>query len=91
MTRRAPCIVCGTPTSGSRCPDHPHGRDTTHWQALRERVLARDGYRCQIGLDGCLGTATSVHLNPKLKGQHLLAREDDCTSACRYCHDRSEL
>lgn len=91
MARRAPCIVCGTPAIGARCPDHPHGRDTSHWQELRERVLKRDNYQCQISLDGCLGRATSVHLNPRLEGQHLLATEDDCLSACRFCHDRSEL
>lgn len=51
----------------------------------------RDNYRCQIVLDGCLGVATSVHLDPRLQGQHLLATEGDCVSACRFCHSRSEL
>lgn len=90
MTRR-PCIVCGTPTTGSRCAEHRHGRDTQHWRQLRERVLLRDGYRCQIQLEGCTGKATSVHLDPRLSGQHLLASERDCTSVCRWCHDRSEI
>lgn len=91
VTRRAPCIVCGTPSIAARCPEHPHGRDTSHWQELRALVLKRDGYGCQIMLEACTGRATSVHLDPRLKGQHLLATESDCRSACRFCHDRSEL
>lgn len=34
---------------------------TRAWRRTRARVLARDGYRCQLQLDCCTGQATQVH------------------------------
>ncbi|ONI73096.1 hypothetical protein ALI144C_44920 [Actinosynnema sp. ALI-1.44] len=37
------------------------GGSTRAWRRIRARVLARDGHRCQVQLDGCTLTATEVH------------------------------
>lgn len=37
------------------------GGSTWDWRKTRTRVLMRDGYRCQLKLNGCLSTATQVH------------------------------
>lgn len=83
------CSVCGRRCGGSgRCARHPAagGYSTGHWRKLRVQALVRDGYRCQLQLDGCTGVATTVHIDPALRGQHEDATLDDCTSACLYCH-----
>lgn len=56
------------------------------WKALREKVLYRDGFMCQLQLYGCGQAATQVH--------HLtykrVTREntDDLTSVCNSCHEQ---
>lgn len=61
------------------------GGSTRQWRRVREYVLIRDNYRCQLRLPGtCLSTATEVH--------HTVAREvagDDpnlLVSACGPCN-----
>src|SRR5947209_8274983 len=73
-----PCLACGRPTRGARCPEHDHdnarraakakahGLTTRAWQLLRRARLELDGYRCRLALPGCTGRATSVHLRPEL-------------------------
>ena len=57
---------------------------TPAWRRIRAYVLARDGYRCQLKLDGCTTTATQAH--------HTIAREtagDNPThivATCRNCN-----
>jgi 5-methylcytosine-specific restriction protein A len=42
---------------------------TTRWRTLRAQILARDGYRCQLRLPGCLGEATEVdHIQTRHNG-----------------------
>ena len=94
MTAR-PCIDCGTPTNGTRCPAHQrdadarrhakqqaHGRDTARWRQLRVLVLNRDRHRCQR----CGKPGNTVHLDPRLKGNHTLATPNHCVTLCRSCH-----
>jgi hypothetical protein len=46
-----------------------------------------DGWRCALMVDeGCTGYAETVHLDPKLRGNHLLASTGNTRSACRHCH-----
>ncbi len=90
--RLQPCLDCGTPTVGTRCPAHDHDGDRraarvsvygygrAHWQRLRKQRLAVDGYQCQLGLSGCTGQATHVHLNPALERRHDDATLADCVS-----------
>ena len=63
-----------------------HGRNTYAWRRLRMDALNRDNHACQLRLNGCTGTATTVHIDPRLMGDHTLATLDDCTSACTHCH-----
>lgn len=57
---------------------------TSAWRKLRQVVLARDGYRCQLKVDGCTTVATHVH--------HVVGREatgDDprhLVAACASCN-----
>jgi 5-methylcytosine-specific restriction endonuclease McrA len=37
------------------------GGSTRKWRRTRQQVLERDGYRCQLKLDGCTTRATHVH------------------------------
>jgi 5-methylcytosine-specific restriction endonuclease McrA len=57
---------------------------TTAWRRTRAGVLTRDGYRCQLQLQGCTTKATQVH--------HTLGRTvtgDDpahLVAACQHCN-----
>lgn len=61
------------------------GGSTRAWRKLRAQVLARDGYRCRLNLDGCLGAA-------ELQVHHTLGRSvsgDDpayLITACGPCN-----
>jgi hypothetical protein len=58
------CIKCGRifEGEGSRCADHPNrwrSGSTREWRQTRERILARDGYRCTVHVrpgERCEGT-----------------------------------
>lgn len=56
------------------------------WERLRIAALERDGCMCRIRLAGCTGTATTVHLDPRLGGNHAAATLEDLLSACAHCH-----
>jgi 5-methylcytosine-specific restriction enzyme A len=58
-----PCLICGELTTvGSYCAAHGGRRGSTRaWRKTRARVLARDGYECQL----CGGLASDVdHIRP---------------------------
>lgn len=63
------------------------GGSTRSWRITRAAVLARDGHRCQLRLDGCTTVATQAH--------HLLGREvagDDpehLVASCASCNLRT--
>lgn len=54
------------------------------WRRVRAAVLARDGNRCRLKLDGCTTVAEQVH--------HTLGREvagdnpDHLVAACAHCN-----
>lgn len=83
------CVVCGTPSRLARCPRHqlrsrPRGNA---FEPTRRRILERDGYRCQIQLDGCTGTATHVdHITPLSKGG--VDTDFNLQAACAHCNLR---
>lgn len=60
------------------------GGSTTAWRKLRAAVLFRDGFQCQLRLDGCTGTAEHAH--------HTVGRSvsgDDpafIVAACAHCN-----
>jgi 5-methylcytosine-specific restriction endonuclease McrA len=54
------------------------------WRRTRAGVLARDGYVCQLKLDGCTGRATHVHHTVSR-----LAGGDDpllLVASCAHCN-----
>ena len=63
-----------------------HGLTLVAWLRLRRRALDRDGNRCQLRYPGCKGNASTVHLHPRLAGDHRLATLPDLMSACDRCH-----
>lgn len=89
MTLR-PCLECGTPSRGARCPEHDRSRGyrplDPHWRSVRAARLHIDADRCQLRHTGCTGTATSVHLDPALERDHSRATVFNTISACAHCH-----
>ncbi len=67
-----------------------HGTLTTHWKKLRAQALERDGYTCTLRHKHCTVRATTVHLDPRLRGDHRNATLADCRSACRRCHGKED-
>lgn len=60
-----PCMVCGIPTQGSRCPKHTYRNGSTRaWRKLRSQILIRDGHRCTHTENGkrCIN-ATNLHVD----------------------------
>lgn len=66
---------------------------TTAWRTIRAYVLARDRNTCQIGAQGCTGTATHVdHIVPRELGGG--DEETNLRAACERCNlgrDRPKL
>jgi 5-methylcytosine-specific restriction endonuclease McrA len=63
----------------------PNG-STRAWRKIRERILKRDSYRCQLKLPGCTFKATAVHhiYGRQITGdnpQYLQAACQSCNSA----------
>lgn len=60
------------------------GGSTRAWRKIRTHVLQRDGYRCQLKLQGCTIRADEVH--------HTVAREvagdnpDLLVASCSSCN-----
>lgn len=59
---------------------------TTAWTQASKAVLARDGYRCQIRLPGCLGRATSADHVIELEDGGPLYELGNLQAACRPCN-----
>jgi 5-methylcytosine-specific restriction endonuclease McrA len=89
---------CRDLTAGDphRCPRHAaefnarrrHTYRSTigkHWRGVRQLALARDGHRCQK-----CGTTDdlTVHLDPRMRGDHDSATVEACITLCRSCHGR---
>lgn len=92
------CVVCGTPSAGTRCAVHQHDEDarrsaksrshglrTRVWRRTRALVLERDMHCCRIGREGCTFKATSVHRLPEYGPFHD-DNLDAYVSACAHCH-----
>jgi len=81
MTLR-PCITCGTPSRGSRCPAHKiRNGSTRSWRSIRAGILARDQHRCQL----CGQPAAEVdHITPLAYGGS--DHPANLRSLCHDCH-----
>jgi 5-methylcytosine-specific restriction endonuclease McrA len=59
-----------------------------NWRRIRIEVLERDGFRCQLGYEGCLGSASEVdHLVDLVMGGAVYD-PDNCRAVCARCHRR---
>lgn len=55
------------------------------YRKQRLRVLARDGYVCQLGLPGCTSVATQAdHKTPWIPGQ--IVPDSALQAACAHCN-----
>lgn len=80
-----PCLVCGTISTGTRCPScartHLRGYDRA-WRRVRLLVLQRDGWCCHW----CGRAAdTADHLVPLAAGGDRLDPAN-LVAACRSCN-----
>jgi 5-methylcytosine-specific restriction endonuclease McrA len=49
MALKKPCVVCGRPSGGSRCPAHTiRTGSTRNWRRVRAQVLHRDEHECVL-------------------------------------------
>lgn len=92
MEKHYSCRECGRISPARYCPDHKpkprqgsRGGSTRQWRKLRARVLARDGYRCRLGLKGCTLDAThAAHVRARSKGgQDTMA---NLVASCAHCN-----
>jgi 5-methylcytosine-specific restriction endonuclease McrA len=93
MAFKRPCLGCGTPTSGDRCPAcRPALRGTTAqrfgpgWARISRLVIERDGHECQLRLPGCTLVATADHVLPRSRGG--TSDPENLRAACRSCNSR---
>lgn len=94
MTPR-PCLDCGTPSTGTRCPrcrqrEWQRRRRATsgwEWNAIRRSILDRDRHRCRrCGAT----TALEVHHRIPLAAGGTNAPEN-LIVLCHACHRQAEL
>jgi len=99
MTLR-PCLDCGVPTRGSRCPDcrrrYQRQYDATRpaadgvystaaWQRLRRRVLEEEAYTCHY----CHRLASVAdHVIPLRLRPDLGLERSNLVASCRSCNRR---
>jgi 5-methylcytosine-specific restriction protein A len=84
---RVDCPRCGRPAWKQKPPAnrYAYGGD---WKERVRRVLARDGYQCQLRYpDICIGRATQVDhiVQPEAGGTNAL---ENLRAVCRRCHAR---
>lgn len=79
-----PCITCGRPSRGSRCPEHTlRSGSTRSWRQLRAAIFYRDAYRCAL----CPGAGEEVdHIIPIAAG----GTDDSANlrTLCGSCHEQ---
>ena len=62
---------------------HRDGRGTRSWERFSREVISRTNGHCQLGYEGCTGTAKHAH---KIgKGEHVLDH-NQYQAACPHCH-----
>jgi 5-methylcytosine-specific restriction endonuclease McrA len=64
-----------------------------NWRKIRQEVLERDAFECQLKFQGCTWAATEVHHRAGIAASGLLRgkAEDEasmCISVCQSCHQR---
>ena len=90
------CIKCGAlfEGQGSRCKDHPNrwrSGSTREWRKTRERILARDGYRCTVQVrpgQRCEGTKLLEIHHVDCDSDVLLVPDSELRTVCRRHNPR---
>jgi len=86
------CVVCGKPSEQARCAEHRYTRDRSpRARQQRQRVLERDGYRCQLcGRQLHGGRDTHIdHIVPLSKGGSGVTWDDSNVRAtCKQCNEQ---
>lgn len=59
---------------------------TREWLLVRDQVLLRDGFRCQIRLPGCLGRANAADHRVELEDGGPPFDLGNLQAACRPCN-----
>ena len=81
------CARCGRAEAARKTEkSRTLGLRSAHWRRVREARLRLDGYVCQLKQGGCTVRATTVHLDPALRGDHRKATLNTTLSACLHCH-----
>jgi hypothetical protein len=96
---RRPCLDCGTPTEGSRCPTHRRG-----WERTRRPTATKRGYdvshrRAREALKaelpgGCgYGCGTLLMPDGDWVAAHVVdgAPEFGYIASCRTCNERAKV
>jgi 5-methylcytosine-specific restriction endonuclease McrA len=89
------CIKCGQlfEGKGSRCKDHPNrwrSGSTRQWRKKRERIIARDGYRCTVHVrpgERCPATKL-LEVHHVDGGDVLLVPDSELATVCREHNPR---
>lgn len=94
-----PCLTCGRPSPGTRCPEHTaqHSQPRNARRHRKQKAHGRNTAhyrRTRIQVlerDGyrcarCNGPANSVHLTPAMEGRHDIALAHHYLSLCLSCH-----
>ncbi len=81
-----PCAAHRRPTFVRATPRRQPGGNGWAWQRIRQRILERDGYRCQLQLEGCTGTGEVIDhvLNVARGGSD---DHENLRAACRACNE----
>ena len=99
MTRR-PCLGCGEPTAGTRCPtcaaerqrqhDARRDRKHPHWNPTRWQKLSRRVRKLQPFCVDCGATADlcADHIIPVAERPDLAYRVENVAVRCRSCNGR---
>ena len=92
MTLR-PCLTCGTPATGPRCPDHTVDRARDHiasfnlgrWKALSKRLR-----RLSPFCEQCAATVnlTVDHVLPVSQFPELTYAVENCRVLCKVCNGK---
>lgn len=90
MTRRvkSPCLTCGTPTHGTRCPRHTLSRPT--YAENQRRAAAVQNWITQVGY-WCPGWNRDGHHTTDLTADHIQPRSHHGDNGplrilCRSCN-----
>lgn len=93
---QSPCLDCGKPCSGSRCPEcrktfNRDVRNSRAWRALSLEVRRREPLCRDCKAAGRTTLATQVH-HPaaRASGGRLLPPLEELIPLCTSCHNRRE-